>query len=189
MAIAEEQFYIKAQLLERLVELVQDKFRIIGQTDDENKMFAKIHEVQKKAFQETAAMKDAKRRLKQRCEEDLRALEQEQPLLGFDTDVAVIFHPYDLSYRDRNDRELLERHGRLITRALGNIQPPEQRPRLSLPVPTPGNAPIPRIRIGFLSGFYSNHSKARAFEGLMLHLDRHQKIAAKAKARLYDWLD
>jgi hypothetical protein len=74
MAIAEEQFYIKAQLLERLVELVQDKFRIIGQTDDENKMFAKIHEVQKKAFQETSAMKDAKRRLKQRCEEDLKRI-------------------------------------------------------------------------------------------------------------------
>jgi predicted O-linked N-acetylglucosamine transferase (SPINDLY family) len=126
---------------------------------------------------------------RQRCEEDLRALEQEQPLLGFDTDVAVIFHPYDLSYRDRNDRELLERHGRLITRALGNIQPSEQRPRLSLPVPTPGNAPIPRIRIGFLSGLFCNHSKARAFEGLMLHLDRHQEIAAKAQARLYDWLD
>jgi len=64
MAIAEEQFYIKAQLLERLVELVRDKFRIIGQTDDENKMFAKIHEVQKKAFQETSAMKDGKRRLR-----------------------------------------------------------------------------------------------------------------------------
>eukprot|EP00388_Colpodella_angusta_P030746 GDKK01020417.1.p1 GENE.GDKK01020417.1~~GDKK01020417.1.p1 ORF type:complete len:585 (+),score=190.58 GDKK01020417.1:107-1861(+) len=74
MAIAEEQFYIKAQLLERLVELVADKFRIIGQTDNENKMFAKIHEVQKKAFQETSAMKDAKRRLKQRCEEDLKHL-------------------------------------------------------------------------------------------------------------------
>jgi len=74
MAIAEEQFYIKAQLLEHLVELVADKFRIIGQTDDENKMFAKIQEVQKKAFQETSAMKDAKRRLKQRCEEDLKHL-------------------------------------------------------------------------------------------------------------------
>merc|ERR1719253_1372674 len=72
MSIAEEQFYIKAQLLERLVELVRDKFRIIGQTDDENKMFAKIHEVQKKAFQETSAMKDAKRRLKQRCDIDLK---------------------------------------------------------------------------------------------------------------------
>lgn len=74
MSIAEEQFYIKAQLLERLVELVRDKFRIIGVTDDENRMFSKIHEVQKKAYQETSAMKDAKRRLKQRCETDLKHL-------------------------------------------------------------------------------------------------------------------
>eukprot|EP00668_Euglena_longa_P042790 GGOE01056646.1.p1 GENE.GGOE01056646.1~~GGOE01056646.1.p1 ORF type:complete len:587 (+),score=154.99 GGOE01056646.1:28-1788(+) len=72
MSIAEEQYYIKAQLLERLVELVRDKFRIIGVTDDENRMFSKIHEVQKKAYQETSAMKDAKRRLKQRCEVDLK---------------------------------------------------------------------------------------------------------------------
>eukprot|EP00993_Chasmostoma_nieuportense_P006682 NODE_732_length_1907_cov_527.100562_g679_i0.p1 GENE.NODE_732_length_1907_cov_527.100562_g679_i0~~NODE_732_length_1907_cov_527.100562_g679_i0.p1 ORF type:complete len:582 (+),score=226.05 NODE_732_length_1907_cov_527.100562_g679_i0:61-1806(+) len=72
MSIAEEQFYIKAGLLQRLVELVRDKFRIIGVTDDENKMFSKIHEVQKKAYQETSAMKDAKRRLKQRCETDLK---------------------------------------------------------------------------------------------------------------------
>ncbi|KAH8614565.1 hypothetical protein ERJ75_000674200 [Trypanosoma vivax] len=50
MAIAEEQYYIKAQLLEHLVELVADKFRIIGQTEDENKQFSKIHEVQKKSF-------------------------------------------------------------------------------------------------------------------------------------------
>ena len=71
MAIAEEQFVMKAQLLERLGEVVQDKFRIIGQTDDEIRMFAKIHDVQKKAFQETAAIKDAKRLLKQRCEADL----------------------------------------------------------------------------------------------------------------------
>ncbi|CCD19607.1 putative Paraflagellar rod protein [Trypanosoma vivax] len=74
MAIAEEQYYIKAQLLEHLVELVADKFRIIGQTEDENKQFSKIHEVQKKSFQEAAAIKDAKRRLKQRCEDDLKSL-------------------------------------------------------------------------------------------------------------------
>ncbi|KAH8620105.1 putative Paraflagellar rod protein [Trypanosoma vivax] len=73
MAIAEEQYYIKAQL-EHLVELVADKFRIIGQTEDENKQFSKIHEVQKKSFQEAAAIKDAKRRLKQRCEDDLKSL-------------------------------------------------------------------------------------------------------------------
>ncbi|KAG5504290.1 hypothetical protein JIQ42_06122 [Leishmania sp. Namibia] len=74
MAIAEEQYYIKAQLLEHLVELVADKFRIIGQTEDENKCFERIADTQKRAFQETAALKDAKRRLKGRCEDDLRSL-------------------------------------------------------------------------------------------------------------------
>eukprot|EP00796_Vickermania_ingenoplastis_P007581 gene7581-5345_t len=74
MAIAEEQYYIKAQLLEHLVELVADKFRVIGQTEDENKAFDNILDVQKKAFQETAAIKDANRRLKNRCEDDLKNL-------------------------------------------------------------------------------------------------------------------
>jgi len=74
MQIAEEQYYIKAQLLERLIDLVRDKFRIIGTTEEENKQFAKIHEVQKKSNQETSAMKDAKRRLKQRAEADLKNL-------------------------------------------------------------------------------------------------------------------
>ncbi len=110
---------------------------------------------------------------RQRCEAGLPALEQEQPLLVCDRDVAVICHPYYLIYHDRNDRELLERYGRLITRALGNGRP-EQRPQLPLAVPPPGEAPIPRIRIGFLSGFFSNHSNARAFDGLILHLDRHR---------------
>jgi predicted O-linked N-acetylglucosamine transferase (SPINDLY family) len=41
-------------------------------------------------------------------------------------------------------------------------------------LPTPGDASIPRIRIGFLSGFFYNHSNARAFDGLILHLDRHR---------------
>ena len=110
---------------------------------------------------------------RQRCEEGLRALEQ-QPFLGFDRDVSVICHPFYLTYHDHNDRELLERYGRLITRAFGNGQLPEHRPRLPLAVPTSGDAPIPRIRIGFLSGFFSNHSNTRAFDGLILHLDRHR---------------
>ncbi|CCW64643.1 unnamed protein product [Phytomonas sp. EM1] len=74
MAIAEEQYYIKAQLLEHLVELVTDKFRIIGQTEDENKEFGNIQDVQKRAFQEAAAIKDAKRRMKNHCEDDLKRL-------------------------------------------------------------------------------------------------------------------
>ena len=110
---------------------------------------------------------------RQRCEAGLRALEQ-QPFLGFDRDVSVICHPYYLIYHDRNDRELLEIYGGLITRALGHGQSPEQRPRLPRALPTPGDASIPRIRIGFLSGFFYNHSNARAFDGLILNLNRHR---------------
>jgi hypothetical protein len=75
MQIAEEQYHIKAQLLERLLDLVRDKFRIIGTTEEENKQFSKIHEVQKKANQDTSAMKDARRRLKQRTEADMKNLQ------------------------------------------------------------------------------------------------------------------
>jgi len=111
---------------------------------------------------------------RERCEQGLRALEQEQRFHDFDREVAAICHPYYLIYHDRNDRELLEIYGRLITRALGHGQSPEQRPRLPRALPTPGDASIPRIRIGFLSGFFYNHSNARAFDGLILHLDRHR---------------
>ena len=111
---------------------------------------------------------------RERCEQGLRALEQAQPFHDFDREVAAICHPYYLIYHDRNDRELLEIYGRLITRALGHGQSPEQRPRLPRALPTPGDASIPPIRIGFLSGFFYNHSNARAFDGLILHLDRHR---------------
>lgn len=105
MAIAEEQFYIKAQLLERLVELVADKFRIIGQTDNENKMFAKIHEVQKKAFQETSAMKDNKRRLKQRCEEDLKHLHDAIQKADLEDAEAMKRH---MNLKDRSEKSIRE---------------------------------------------------------------------------------
>eukprot|EP01010_Urceolus_cornutus_P001055 NODE_156_length_2157_cov_446.130455_g127_i0.p1 GENE.NODE_156_length_2157_cov_446.130455_g127_i0~~NODE_156_length_2157_cov_446.130455_g127_i0.p1 ORF type:complete len:583 (+),score=217.59 NODE_156_length_2157_cov_446.130455_g127_i0:244-1992(+) len=72
MQVAEEQMYTKVHLQERLVELIQDKYRLIGKVEDENSPFKKIYETQKKANQETSQMKDAKRRLKQRCENDLK---------------------------------------------------------------------------------------------------------------------
>eukprot|EP00906_Rhabdomonas_costata_P001422 RCo002385 len=72
MQVAEEQMYTKVQLQERLIELIHDKYRIISKVEDENAPFKKIYETQKKANQETSQMKDAKRRLKQRCETDLK---------------------------------------------------------------------------------------------------------------------
>ena len=132
---------------------------------------------------------------RERCEQGLRALEQEQPFHNFDREVAAICHPYYLVYHDRNDRELLEIYGGLITRALGHGQSPEQRPRLPRALPTPGDASIPRIRIGFLSGFFYNHSNARAFDGLILHLNRHRfevvliHLATSPRDAVSAWLE
>jgi len=72
MQVAEEQMWTKVQLQERLIELIKEKFRLIQHCEDENGPFKKIYEVQKAANQETSQMKDAKRRLKQRCETDLK---------------------------------------------------------------------------------------------------------------------
>eukprot|EP01006_Ploeotia_vitrea_P041428 TRINITY_DN66525_c7_g4_i2.p1 TRINITY_DN66525_c7_g4~~TRINITY_DN66525_c7_g4_i2.p1 ORF type:complete len:591 (+),score=163.49 TRINITY_DN66525_c7_g4_i2:30-1802(+) len=72
MQVAEEQMYTKVQLQERLIELIKDKYQIISKVEDENGPFKRIYETQKKANQETTQMKDAKRRLKQRCETDLK---------------------------------------------------------------------------------------------------------------------
>ena len=72
MQVAEEQMWTKIQLQERLIDLIKDKFRLIQKVEEENAPFKMIYEVQKAANQETSQMKDAKRRLKQRCETDLK---------------------------------------------------------------------------------------------------------------------
>eukprot|EP00796_Vickermania_ingenoplastis_P000460 gene460-242_t len=75
MQVAEEQMWTKVQLQERLIELLKDKFGLIGKCEEENSQFKEIYEVQKQANQETSQMKDAQRRLKQRCETDLKHIE------------------------------------------------------------------------------------------------------------------
>eukprot|EP01012_Entosiphon_sulcatum_P036004 TRINITY_DN457_c0_g1_i1.p2 TRINITY_DN457_c0_g1~~TRINITY_DN457_c0_g1_i1.p2 ORF type:complete len:598 (-),score=157.38 TRINITY_DN457_c0_g1_i1:33-1826(-) len=72
MQVAEEQMYTKVQLLERLVELIKLKFGIIKTVKDENQPLTKVYETQKKTGQDIAQLKDAKKRLKQRCETDLK---------------------------------------------------------------------------------------------------------------------
>ncbi|TPP52818.1 Paraflagellar rod family protein [Leishmania donovani] len=75
MQVAEEQMWTKVQLQERLIELLKDKFGLIGKCEEENAQFKEIYEVQKQANQETSQMKDAKRRLRQRCETDLKHIQ------------------------------------------------------------------------------------------------------------------
>lgn len=98
-----------------------------------------------------------------RCESGLAALEA-GPVPHLDRGSVMICHPFYLLYQDRDDRALMERYGRLLVSCFG------QRDLCARPVIRPLNGR--RLRIGFLSGFFHEHSNLRAFEGLIRHLDR-----------------
>jgi protein O-GlcNAc transferase len=103
---------------------------------------------------------------RERCERGLEVLEAGPPLRADPGNNVMICHPFYLLYQDSDDRALLERYGRLIARC---FKPQHQAAGPSFrPVPLGGR----RLRIGFLSGFFYDHSNARAFEGLIRHLDR-----------------
>lgn len=99
---------------------------------------------------------------RQRIASGLEALEAE-PQLRFESSSSMICHPFQLLYQDSDDRALMERYGRLLTRCYG-----QQSTAAPAARPLTGR----RLRIGFLSGFFHEHSNLRAFEGLIRHLDR-----------------
>ncbi|PWV18541.1 Paraflagellar rod protein 2 [Trypanosoma cruzi] len=109
MQVAEEQMWTKVQLQERLIDLIQDKFRLITKCEEENQPFKKVYEVQKQANQETSQMKDAKRRLKQRCETDLK-------------------HIHDaIQKADLEDAEAMKRHAANREKSDGFVRENEER--------------------------------------------------------------
>jgi len=81
---------------------------------------------------------------------------------------AMVCHPFYLLYHNQNDRDLLERYGRLLSAASHGCWPP---PPAGEPTAR-GEAREGRLRLGMVSGFFHQHSNARAFEGLIRHLDR-----------------
>ncbi|KAH8605434.1 putative Paraflagellar rod protein [Trypanosoma vivax] len=105
MQVAEEQMWTKVQLQERLIDLIQDKFRLIGKCEEENLAFNKIHEVQKQANQETSQMKEAKRRLKQRCETDLKHIHDAIQKADLEDAEATKRHAANREKSDRFIRE------------------------------------------------------------------------------------
>nr|ABY70645.1 paraflagellar rod protein 1 [Trypanosoma evansi] len=105
MQVAEEQMWTKVQLQERLIDLIQDKFRLISKCEEENQAFSKIHEVQKQANQETSQMKDAKRRLKQRCETDLKHIHDAIQNADLEDAEATKRHAANKEKSDRYIRE------------------------------------------------------------------------------------
>ena len=125
---------------------------------------------------------------RQRCEEGLQKLEEGLATLpadrlaaALDMKAVVVCHPFYLIYHNQDDRQLLERYGRLIMSAITKIYPLPPTPPARLLSPqaivagsgTPALGPS-RIRLGLVSGFFYQHSNARAFEGLIRHLDTQQ---------------
>mgnify|MGYP000632658966 CR=1 FL=1 len=76
MQVTEEQYVFQVELLSRTLELISEKFRIIGKTEEDTKQFAKISDVQKAAMAETNTMRGRRRRHMERCRNDLAALEK-----------------------------------------------------------------------------------------------------------------
>lgn len=71
MAVAEDQSYIMIATLEKLMELVGDKFQIINNKEEEKDFYSDVFSILSETNRKTLAMKQSQRRLKQRCESDL----------------------------------------------------------------------------------------------------------------------
>lgn len=99
--------------------------------------------------------------LRQRCEQELDAICADADALIGDSQIWTC-HPYYLLYQNHNDRSLLERYGRLMTRFLDD----------GIRTPAPAWDGRRRLRLGFASAYFYGHSNARAFEGLLRHCDR-----------------
>lgn len=108
-------------------------------------------------------------RLRQRCLEGLEGLEhlQRRGQRWEFSSHETPDHLFYLIYHHRDNRRALTTYGRLIqTFAQSRCDPQLLSPAAS-PPPRKG-----RRRIGFISGFFYNHSNNLAFEGLIRGLDR-----------------
>lgn len=76
MQVAEEQYVYQIALLDKTLKCINEKFQIIGATDEENKQFAKIGDVQTEALQETAGMRAHRQRKMRQCQADVDTLEK-----------------------------------------------------------------------------------------------------------------
>ncbi|MEI6830056.1 MAG: hypothetical protein WCK64_09465 [Synechococcaceae cyanobacterium ELA445] len=99
----------------------------------------------------------------ERCETLFSNLESAENLEF--SDARMRCQPSLLAYYNRNNRPLLESYGRMMFRCYGDDPSFDQRV-----TPKP-KANGDKIRIGFISGFFCDHSNARAFEGLIKHIN------------------
>lgn len=104
--------------------------------------------------------------LRQRCLEGLEELLAQQGALSYGI-YAATAHTFPLIYHNCNDRIPLEGYGRLIQGLSRTLIGKDSAWQPASP--SQGRT---RKRIGFVSGYLSNHSNSLAFEGLIRHFDR-----------------
>lgn len=78
-------------------------------------------------------------------------------------------HTFSLAYNNQNDKLLLERYHRLLKCLSAPIL---SRIKDTRTARAAASADDTRIRIGFMSRYFYNHSNFLAFEGIIRHLDR-----------------
>jgi predicted O-linked N-acetylglucosamine transferase (SPINDLY family) len=73
-----------------------------------------------------------------------------------------------LGYQGRNDRDLQEQYGRYVHRIVAANYPEWVKPLDMPPVPSGG-----RIRVGYISAHFRNHSVSKLFAGWLYERNRH----------------
>jgi predicted O-linked N-acetylglucosamine transferase (SPINDLY family) len=95
---------------------------------------------------------------RQRCLTELEQLERRHDWRWFPEHLFTC-HTFYLAFSQHNEVDALRRYGALLSRTCASLAPP-------LASPPPDRQP----RVGLLSGFFYEHSHARAFEGLIAGL-------------------
>ncbi len=90
------------------------------------------------------------------------------PTLRAAADAVGLIQPFLLAYQGRNDRALQQTYGALMGRLMA-----ARYPQWSMPLPPSPPAPGERIRIGFVSGYFRDHSNWKIpIRGWVGNLDR-----------------
>ncbi len=100
----------------------------------------------------------------------LELAEKSVSSLALDPQAESVPHLFFLAYHNRNDRAIIERYIDLMRELSKSFLPKQDA--LSLPAARSTQSKSGRIKIGFLSGYFSTHSNCFAFEGLIQNMDR-----------------
>lgn len=93
---------------------------------------------------------------------------EDKKQIGSRADAVGSLQPFYLAYQGLNDRDLQKNYGEMICRLMSS-----RYPQWSQPIPIPDLAANEKIRVGFVSGFFNNHSVWKIpIKGWLEKLDR-----------------